>query len=241
MKKMVLFILMFSFVFLVGCADTLQESINPSEFEEPLDIENNITVDINENNIFMQSGIVWGMSQSDVRTVENRTLAEEKVNRLQYEFSSREEQKNFQLFHKEGSPMWSLSMAAEGTANFNSGATYYYLFEGDTSTSNKLIGYYCDFPKYLYESPKGGYYSFYLQIKDILTAQYGEITTEDYNWTNEFYREDVEKWDTAFGEKHFSILTSWILEDSVIFLEWDKKDGTYQIKYVSKGYFESLE
>lgn len=190
------------------------ETISVSNTEE----KNQEKENRKKQNIYFPPSIEihFGMSQVEVKRAEKRSFVRELENQLEYE----NETDDFEFAFENG--------------NESAFVDYFYIFEGSSSSDNALIGYYCKFTNIF---PDRNYYDQYIQLRNIVTERYGEPSTEDYNWNNEFFKGDESSYNQAFANGDFTILTSWLKEDMIVFLDWDMEDGLL-LKYVDKTYFE---
>lgn len=75
-------------------------------------------------------------------------------------------------------------------------------------------------------------YSSYEEVRDVLIGKYGQPTSEKLNFSDETYKDDLEK---SLKYKYLEIRTTWTNQpDFDIIIQWG--DGVYTITYCEKGY-----
>lgn len=179
----------------------------------------------NAHNLYLDSRILWGMPQNEVSGIESKLNIREDRNLLEY---------RTYIKLAKSAPSWPIYDGWFEGETEEVPIKISYIFTGDSISNNELGAYYCAFESWQELSQ-------YKTVKNILTAEYGECSTEEIIWNDEFYKDDESKWDIAFENGNVSILASWILEDygTIMFLEWDDTVGC-SIKYFGMEYVSRL-
>lgn len=179
-------------------------------------------------NLYLNRDISWGMSQNEVSDIESKWSLSEGRNALEYDTLIRltgdaQEWSNYDGWHE------GISVEVPVKA--------YYLFVGNSITDNELATYYFVLNN-THISPKLAQYK---TVKNMLTLEYGECLSEDFQWSDEFYKGDETRWEDAFEAGDLSILTLWTLNDAktLIFLEWDSQNGC-GVKFIGTEYADRL-
>ena len=205
MKKLV-FVLLLAFL-LTGCVSDNQNANNTVTIA-PTTMPTNTPVPaiLNEQNLFLVNGIAFGMSQSEVVNNDKRSLTLEQENGLVYNNN----ESSFEFIN-------------EPT---KSKISYVYLFKGNTSTNNRLVGYNIIFDDTnTYKYPMDDYSN----IKNLLIKKLGKPNHENIIWNNDFYKSDTGKWNKALNDGNFKIESFWENNEDRIVVKWEKTDKSILI------------
>ncbi len=83
-------------------------------------------------------------------------------------------------------------------------------------------------------------YNEYLDIRNTLTEKYGNPSSENYNWKDQTYKNDKDKWADAFRYDDFTIKTTWNKPNFNIVISWDHSSKSCSVSYSQKEWTSKL-
>lgn len=83
-------------------------------------------------------------------------------------------------------------------------------------------------------------YNDYLDIRNTLAEKYGNPSSENYNWKDQTYKNDKDKWADAFRYDDFTIKTTWNKSNFNIVISWDHSSTSCSVSYSQKEWTSKL-